>query len=240
MTSVVDPELLHAPIIALNPDTTDKVAFVTEDDTLLYSQLRKITLQGSKWLRESGCQPGDCIGICLPKGVETVEVIFATLAAGAVFLPIDPNAPPARVAYLLSDAGANRLFTYPRMAESLDQLEQVIHSDVTVLEGKHSFQNMLGEITPDEILADRLAQDTALLYYTSGTTGMPKASCLAMKMSPVLHNGQFQPSTLVKMIVLQVMPPSILIYQHLICLQRHVLVLPSSSLTKQVLNFHLK
>jgi amino acid adenylation domain-containing protein len=179
MTYTIEQVLLYSQFINPTQDFNEKTALITEQDTLSYSQLRQSILAGANWLIESGCNPGDCIGVCLPKNLSTVQAIYATLAAGAVFLPIDPGAPPARVAYILADANATRLITHAYMADALNQLEQPLTIPVTVLDTNQNFQSLTNGIKSNHDLPVRRADDTAMLYYTSGTTGNPKAIMLS-------------------------------------------------------------
>ncbi|MEM7394622.1 MAG: AMP-binding protein, partial [Verrucomicrobiota bacterium] len=73
-------------------------------------------------LRERGVRRHDRVGLFMPKSLETAVSIYGILRAGAAYVPIDPAAPPERIAFLLRDCGIRHLLTRPEMKRSLLRL----------------------------------------------------------------------------------------------------------------------
>lgn len=174
----MDPNLLHAPLYRTGIETNTQAAFTHGTDRLDYASLSAATKAGSAWLSQSGCKAGDRIAIALPKNLLAIQAIFSTLAAGAVIVPIDPFAPPARILSMLADARPQRLIATSQvisilLANTTDSLppttfldNQKIWDDLT--QDKESYAEPIC-LSPDA---------PAVFYYTSGTTGKPKAIVL--------------------------------------------------------------
>jgi amino acid adenylation domain-containing protein len=116
-------------------------------------------------LRERGVLPGTVVGVCLPRGADLVIAELAVLCAGAAYLPLDPDNPPARLAGQYAAAGAVLVVTNNVLADRLP-------GDLARLS-----VDRLPDITtagyaapPDPSTPD----DLAYLIATSGSTGHPK------------------------------------------------------------------
>ena len=105
-------------------------------------------------LRGNGVGPGTRVGIELPRSIEALVAMYAVMAAGGSFVPLDPNQPAQRRAGLAWRAGCVLV---------LDSV-----ADISELEPEHD------DDQPDFVPATRSATDEAYLLYTSGSTGEPK------------------------------------------------------------------
>lgn len=179
MSPGLNPDLLHAPLFAPNA-AGPRVAFIHGDDRIDYAELRLRVLAGSGWLTQLGCRPGDRIAIALPKSLAAVEAMFSSLAAGAAVLPIDPTAPPARIASILADATPLLLFTTPRLASILSEAGFTLDAlRVIQFDGLAGWRHMVGDGLPNAQPMEIDPATSAVFYYTSGTTGKPKAIVLS-------------------------------------------------------------
>src|SRR5262245_53152145 len=70
-------------------------------------------------LRHLGVAPGDRVGICCPKSIDTVGAIFGALKCGAAYVPTDPFAPASRNAYIFSDCQVKVVIVEEKLASSL-------------------------------------------------------------------------------------------------------------------------
>ncbi|MFO6451390.1 MULTISPECIES: amino acid adenylation domain-containing protein [unclassified Aeromicrobium] len=127
--------------------TPEAVAVVDGEETVTYAELaqRAAVLAGS--LRDRGVAPGDVVGVALERSIGLIEAVHAIALLGAVYLPLDPDLPVARVAAMREDAGA-RVVLSPEA---------------------------LGERGPTRAVEPPVDVDApAYLLFTSGSTGRPK------------------------------------------------------------------
>ncbi|MBS1842836.1 MAG: AMP-binding protein [Actinobacteria bacterium] len=156
------------------------VAFRFEDEDRTFGELRERSLRFAGGLIEAGVEPGDRVAVLLGNGHEWPEIFFGLAAMGAVCVPVNVLLRPAEVAHLLADSGARCLVVDSRsesllaMLEGLPELVVAVGEvDVDVAE-PIAYQSLLAS-APAELAGPGL-DDLATLYYSSGTTGLPKAA----------------------------------------------------------------
>ncbi|WP_344641635.1 non-ribosomal peptide synthetase, partial [Kitasatospora cystarginea] len=141
------PALFEAQVRA----TPQVEAVVFEDTVLTYRELNARANRLAHALIARGVGPEQVVAVRLPRSVELVVAVLAVLKTGAAYLPVDPDYPAARIAYMLEDA---------RPAVVLDDL-----ADVTPA----------GEQPETDPVVALDARHPAYVIYTSGSTGRPKA-----------------------------------------------------------------
>jgi amino acid adenylation domain-containing protein len=145
----------------------DAPALFFEDEAISYGALAARSATLAQELRRRGIGPGMTVGICLKRTPSLPVALLATLRAGAVCLPLDPAYPPARLAFMVDDAGAALILT--------DAL-----GDAALPAGAEPRLRCDAPAAPDGSDADEppaieiADHDPALLVYTSGSTGAPK------------------------------------------------------------------
>ncbi|OOC56254.1 MULTISPECIES: non-ribosomal peptide synthetase [Nocardiopsis] len=150
------PELLAARVSA-HPDAP---ALVGPGETVSFAELDDRAARIAGYLREHGVRRGDRVGVCLERGPETAVLFLAVVYAGAVYLPLDPDYPTDRLAYMADDAGLTVVLAAPESADRLPGSTRVL------------FPGDGGEGEP---LREALTvHDPAYMIYTSGSTGRPK------------------------------------------------------------------
>ena len=174
----IQTDLLHSPLFDHARHDKDRIAFIHGTEQLSYHTLHISTLAGSRWLARSGCQIGERVAIALPKNLSAIRIIFAALAAGTIIVPIDPEAPPARIIQILADANPRLFVTTSEIAEKLSFIAPDNLPEISCINKQQDVENLFGKATsPTEpVLID--ASAPAIFYYTSGTTGTPKAVVL--------------------------------------------------------------
>ncbi|MCH9681706.1 MAG: AMP-binding protein [Deltaproteobacteria bacterium] len=155
-----------------------------DDETVLpitYRDLHRNAIRIARALRERGVQRGRCVAIMLPTGLGYFASFFGVLLAGAIPVPLYPPFRLdriaeyiAREARILDNAQAQVLLTFDRAArvaditrDRVDSIEHVLSVE-DILDGDDS-----GDARPFSRV-EITGEDTALLQYTSGSTGDPK------------------------------------------------------------------
>src|SRR6188474_234291 len=91
----------------------------TDDGAITYQDLDQLSNQLRDRLIHLGVRPGDRVGIYLRKSIDAVASIFGILKAGAVYVPVDPGAPPARNVYIFGDCTVKAIILENRFVEKL-------------------------------------------------------------------------------------------------------------------------
>ncbi|QIS22154.1 non-ribosomal peptide synthase/polyketide synthase [Nocardia terpenica] len=159
------PQLFAAQAAA----TPDAVAVVCADTTLTYRELDTRANQLAHWLIGQGVGPEDRVAVALPRSPELVITLLAVLAAGAVYVPVDPGYPGERIAYMLADAGPVLLLTETGTAAGLPGTGV----PVVVVDDPGVAAAVAGQARTRPA-ARALPANAAYVIYTSGSTGEPK------------------------------------------------------------------
>jgi long-chain acyl-CoA synthetase len=153
----------------------DNVAIRLDDATLTYAELDAASQLMAGLLAERGVQPGDRVGILLPNVPHWAVIYFGVLRAGAVAVPMNPLLKEREVAYYLSDSGAKLIFAWHGFLDEAQAGAKLADAELQVVDPA-DFQALLQSSTPVAGVVDRDPQDTAVVLYTSGTTGQPKGA----------------------------------------------------------------
>ncbi|MFJ6901734.1 D-alanine--poly(phosphoribitol) ligase [Streptomyces hokutonensis] len=156
-----------------------RTAVVDGPRILNYAELDAWSDRLASRLRAMGISAGDRVGLHLDKSAEAIAGIYGALKAGACYVPLDPQAPVARLRVIAEDCGISALITGPRRTggASLDDsahLKGVI--DLTG-DGPPEETGAFGDRpeVPDVVVRP---DDPAYILYTSGSTGRPKGVTL--------------------------------------------------------------
>ncbi|WP_162197954.1 non-ribosomal peptide synthetase [Pseudoalteromonas rubra] len=144
-------------------------ALVFGETSLSYRALNERANQLAHYLVSQGVTPGSYVGVCINRSAEMMIAILATLKAGGVYVPLDPNYPAERLAYMMADSAASVILTNERCRESLTfAADKVISLDTQASQWDQcSLHNLSKEIRQH-------SDELAYLIYTSGSTGKPK------------------------------------------------------------------
>ncbi|GAA2271146.1 hypothetical protein GCM10010430_66280 [Kitasatospora cystarginea] len=162
--------LLHTPFFATAARTPERTAVVTPGRTLSYGELAARAGGIARRLTGLDVRPGDLVAVVMEKGWEQCAAVLGILAAGAAYLPIDPELPDERIRLLLSHGQARAVLTQGRVAQGGEDrfagVPAVFRVDELPLEERAADGLRLeGPATPD---------DLAYVIFTSGSTGLPK------------------------------------------------------------------
>ena len=145
----------------------ESVAVVCEGEQLSYRQLNGRANQLARYLRARGAGAETPVGVCLERSLDQVIALVGILKAGAVYVPLDPEAPAERIRYVMQDTQMPLLLTHHRLQGKVSGTRaEVVSPDRD--------RELIGQQS-DEELADQPKEDQlAYVIYTSGSTGQPK------------------------------------------------------------------
>jgi long-chain acyl-CoA synthetase len=153
----------------------DRVALRLGDATTTYRELDEDSARVAGLLRDRGIQPGDRVGVMLPNTPEFAVVYYGVLRAGGVVVPMNPLLKAREVAYYLGDSGARLLFAPHGFADEASAGAKRAEAEAVIVDPA-SFGEVLASARPSWEVAERQDDDTAVILYTSGTTGQPKGA----------------------------------------------------------------
>ena len=98
--------LTHA-IGQISEQYPDRIAVISDDDygAMTYAQLEQQSNQLANWLRARGVQVGDLVGVCVRRDSRMIAWLLGVMKVGAGYVPLDPEYPADRLAYMVEDSG---------------------------------------------------------------------------------------------------------------------------------------
>ncbi|MGZ3146393.1 amino acid adenylation domain-containing protein [Lentzea chajnantorensis] len=151
--------------------TPEALAVCGPDGDLTYRELDVRADVLARELASLGVAAGDRVVLWAPKSVFAVAVTQAVLRLGAAYVPVDPSAPPARVAALIADCGPAAVVTTGSRISALPPLPALVAEDDLSGWAARPAARPAVERSPDA--------DLAYVLYTSGSTGTPKGVCVS-------------------------------------------------------------
>ncbi|WP_030606798.1 non-ribosomal peptide synthetase [Streptomyces sclerotialus] len=158
------PTTLVGPIESQAMRTPHATALVYEDTSLTFAELNARANRLARHLQTYGARPGAVVAVSLPRSAELVVSLLAVVKTGAAYLPLDPDYPAGRLAFMLADAAPVCAVT-----DRADRLPDDAGTPLVVLDGL----DLSGYLTinPGRPLTPA---HPAYVIYTSGSTGRPK------------------------------------------------------------------
>jgi long-chain acyl-CoA synthetase len=153
----------------------DRVAIRLGDLSLRYADLAASSASVAGLLRSRGVGPGDAVGLMLPNLPQFPAVYYGILRTGAVVVPMNPLLKAREVAYHLTDSGARVLFAWSGSGSEPERGASQAGAELVTVDPA-TFPDLLAAGTPLPDVVERGADDTAVILYTSGTTGQPKGA----------------------------------------------------------------
>ncbi|MFJ3128692.1 amino acid adenylation domain-containing protein, partial [Streptomyces sp. NPDC093108] len=163
------PGLFEARV-AQSPDT---VAVVCGSTTLTYAELNARANRLAHLLITEGVGPEQFVALALPRSADLIVAVLAVQKAGAAYLPIDPNYPAERLAYMVRDARPVCVLAMAETASAVaDDVPRVVLDDPATADRLAACP--AGDPTDVERLRPLDPAHPAYMIYTSGSTGRPK------------------------------------------------------------------
>ncbi|MCW4354539.1 long-chain fatty acid--CoA ligase [Hoyosella sp. YIM 151337] len=164
---------LATSFLAAANATPGATAIRLDDETLTYSKLEAAARRVAGLLVQRGIKPGDTVGIMVPNVAAFPALYYGVLLAGGVAVPMNPLLKNREIAYYLGDSGAKLVFAWHAVAAEAEAGALEAHAGVVKVD-----ESFLSDISAPPLagVADRAEDDTAVILYTSGTTGHPKGA----------------------------------------------------------------
>jgi amino acid adenylation domain-containing protein len=170
--------------VLLRPDAP---AVVFQDQALTYGEMDRLSNGLAHVLRDQGVRRGDRVAIYMDKSPGSLLAIHGILKAGAVYVPLDPQAPVQRLAYILGNCGVRCMVASAAKCQAIAMIatQGAGPEAVVFVDGDESASGTQGvravpraawmgrsDAGPPE--AGSVETDLAYILYTSGSTGTPK------------------------------------------------------------------
>jgi long-chain acyl-CoA synthetase len=152
----------------------DRPAVRLDDTVLSYVGLADASARVVTLLRHLGVQPGDRVAVMLPNIPEFAVVYYGVLRAGAVVVPMNPLLKEREVGYYAEDSDARLIVAWDGCADEARMGAKRAGVPYVVVDA--AFGDLIASMTPAGGLTARDGTDTAVILYTSGTTGQPKGA----------------------------------------------------------------
>lgn len=163
--------------------TPGALAVKGPDKSMTYSELDHLANRFARALTHLGVQRGDRVGIWLEKSTNTVAAMQGALRLGAIYVPLDPLSPAARIGSILHDCDMRALVTAQKRAEATLISENIPQSVACLcLDGAGSGMSQDDLVAfSDEPIQGPITSENEIAYilYTSGSTGKPKGVCIS-------------------------------------------------------------
>ena len=161
-----------------------KIALVDGDVRYSFGQINQRVNRLSDALRKLGIKRGDRICMRAKNCPQWFEFFFAAAKCGAVAVPVNPLLKAQEFSYMIQDSGAKVLFIQDvdiPFCRTLNLSGHGVKHVICLQKGDGDikyYEQLLDESSPEEIAACVEEKDTAMIVYTSGTTGSPKGVTL--------------------------------------------------------------
>lgn len=172
--------ILRDLVIQSAQKRSDALAVKGPDMSLTYGQLDDMANRFAHALAELGIRRGDRVGIWLGKSACAVAAMQGVLRLGAVYVPLDPLSPAARIRTIMQDCDMRALVTTQRRRQAVltGNLRDLACLCSDGESPKSHWDNLL--VFPNtRVQEPTLPDDIAYILYTSGSTGKPKGVCIS-------------------------------------------------------------
>jgi malonyl-CoA/methylmalonyl-CoA synthetase len=174
------PNPLYDRLFAPLSDRTASLLVLADGATISGVVFLAMVHRAASALRTQGVRAGDRVAVQIAKTPEALAVCGATVAAGAVFLPLNTAYTAAEVDYFVGDAEPTLLLVDPARADALTLFASAHGATLFTLDanGRGTFRDLCDIQSDAAVVEDRDQDDLAALLYTSGTTGRSKGAML--------------------------------------------------------------
>jgi long-chain acyl-CoA synthetase len=164
----------------------DKIAVVDGTTRVTYAELWREARAYAAGLHELGVRPGDTVAMLIPNVVDFPRVYYGALAAGARIVPVHLLLTADEMAYVLRDSGTDVLVAHSSQLAVGGAAAQTTGTRLVsvgpmppgLADAPTRLEDVAAGVEPLRTYVTREAEDVAVVFYTSGTTGQPKGALL--------------------------------------------------------------
>ena len=161
------------------PHFERKPICIFKDEPTAYDQLSDRVRRLTAALRKRGAEKGSTVILLMQSCPEWLVSFFAIMATGATAVPINPGLAPPEVKKIANHCEAAIALVQTELAGHLEGIRSIQCFCVFDAEGHSEWHRLCSKTAPDSVIAEMTPEDPALIYYTSGTTGLPKGVVLS-------------------------------------------------------------
>jgi long-chain acyl-CoA synthetase len=140
-----------------------------------FGELDRDSRRVAGFLAEHAVRPGDHVGVVVPNVPEFAALYYGILRLGAVVVPLNPLLREREVRQHLEDAGPRIVVAWWTTRGVVEPAARSVGAELHLL-GPGALEDLLGDAPAFDRVEPRSAGDTAVILYTSGTTGQPKGA----------------------------------------------------------------
>lgn len=153
----------------------NRVAIRQDEIILTYAELNDTSARVASLLQAKGVRAGDRVALVMPNVTYFPIAYYGILRAGAVVVPMNPLLKAREIAFTLRDSGSRIVLAFPLCADAVAKAAAEVGVDCLVT-NPMTFDTLVRATEPMPEAVDRAENDTAVILYTSGTTGTPKGA----------------------------------------------------------------
>ncbi|MBW8172873.1 long-chain fatty acid--CoA ligase [Ornithinimicrobium sp. Arc0846-15] len=154
----------------------DQAAIILDAHRVSYAEMEGAAAKMTTWMRDQGVTAGDRVALMLPNLPAFPVIYYGALRLGAIVVPMNPLFKRREIEFYLQDSQAKLIFAMPGdEVTAAAKATGATHVPV----GLEGVGHLLAELEPTSEIAERAGSDTAVILYTSGTTGRPKGAELS-------------------------------------------------------------
>jgi amino acid adenylation domain-containing protein len=149
--------------------TPEAVALVFEDTRMSYGELNRRANQLAHRLRALGVMPEVSVGVCRQQPLEMIVALLGTLKSGGVYVPLDPQYPSERLAFMIEDSKVRVLLAEQQIVTRLPAA--ALPGEIICFDSDWDTIAHESDMNPQNLAEP---DNLAYVIYTSGSTGTPK------------------------------------------------------------------
>ncbi|MDT0213626.1 long-chain fatty acid--CoA ligase [Rothia sp. ARF10] len=167
---------LASHLVRTATSSPDRPALKVGGQDVTYGQLHAMAAKLAGALRANGIQPGDRVALILPNVPAFPVAFFGTLLAGGVVVPMNPLLKAGEIDFFFTNSGAKVAFVWPDFVDEATKGAQTSGTTVVPCGPMGPVEGSFEGGQPITEPTEREGDDTAIILYTSGTTGRPKGA----------------------------------------------------------------